>query len=95
MNAGTTQELIHNGKKIVIITEGGAPAGNRPLDASAIASARPAGATVTIDGEAIPVLYDVDTKKYIATSHSPFMSHDTLTDLAKHVADHVIAKRSP
>jgi outer membrane lipoprotein-sorting protein len=50
---------------------------------------------VTIDGESVPVQYDPDTKKYIATSHSPYLNHDSLIDLAKHVADHVIAQRSP
>lgn len=95
MAAETTQELVHKGKKIVISTEGGAPGGNPARAAAAVASTPPAQARVTIDGESVPVRYDADTKKYIATSHSPFMSHDTLTDLATHVADHVIDKRSP
>jgi hypothetical protein len=93
--AENTQELIHKGKKIVIITEDGAPSANRAPAAAAAGSAPPGGAKVTIDGEAVPVQYDPGTKKYIATSHSPYLSHDTLADLAKHVADHVIDKRSP
>ena len=88
--AETTQELIHNGKKIVIVTEGGSPSRNR-----AAASAPPGRARVMIDGEPIPLRYDADTRRYIATSHSPYISFDTLTGLATHVADHVIAKRSP
>jgi hypothetical protein len=93
--AEQTQELMHKGKKIVIITEDAAPSANRAPAAAATGSAPAGGPKVTIDGESIPVQYDPGTKKYIATSHSPYLSHDTLTDLAKHVADHVVGKRSP
>jgi len=91
MDAETTQELVHNGRRIVITTLGEA----RPSPGARAASPAPATPKVTIDGESIPVQYDPGTKQYIATSHSPYLSHDTLIDLAKHVADHVIAKRSP
>jgi hypothetical protein len=91
MEAETTQELVHNGKKIVITTQADA----HPSPGVRAASPVPAGPKVTIDGESVPVQYDPGTKQYIATSHSPYLSHDTLIDLAKHVADHVIAKRSP
>jgi hypothetical protein len=91
MEAETNQELVHNGRKIVITTEGKPHPEKRALAASP-APARP---KVAIDGESIPVQYDPGTKQYIAISHSPYLSHDTLIDLAKHVADHAIAKRSP
>jgi hypothetical protein len=95
MAAETDQEFVHNGRRIVISTRGGgASKRGGPAEAPG-AGAPPAAARVAIDGEDIPVLYDADTGQYIATAHSPYMSHDTLTDLAKHVADHVIARRSP
>lgn len=91
MEAETTQELVHNGRKIIITPEGEA----RPSRAARDASPAPAAPKVTIDGESVPVQLDPGTRKYIAISHSPYLSHDTLLDLAKHVADHVVAKRSP
>lgn len=48
---------------------------------------------VTIDGEPIPVQHVPETGEYIATQHSPFISHDSLEELAKHVVDHVINHR--
>ena len=48
---------------------------------------------VTIDEEPIPVQYVPETREYIATHHSPFISHDSLEALAKHVVDHVINHR--
>jgi hypothetical protein len=48
---------------------------------------------VTIDEEHIPAQHVPETGEYIATQHSPFISHDSLEALAKHVVDHVINHR--
>lgn len=93
MSNQTSQELIHNGRKIVISVKGRS-AERLPGPAKSRSSARPAAIRVTIDGEPVPVQFDPGTKSYIAVRHSPYMSHSTLTDLAKHVADQVIGKRS-
>lgn len=49
---------------------------------------------LTIDGENIPVWYDSISSRYIATQHSPYISHASLLDLAKHVIDYVITQRA-
>ena len=94
MQAATNQEFVHNGRKIVIISQDEASASSAHTPASFTLSS-PAVAKVKIDDESVPLRYDMGSKKYIAIAHSPYMNFDSLTDLAKHVADHVIGKRSP
>ena len=87
MANGTNSTFVHNGMKIELV-EGGAPA---PAAMAEISHKAP---TVTIDGEPVPVWVDPMSAKIFATKHSPHMSFDSLSDLAIHVADYVIAKRA-
>ena len=98
-----TQEFVHNGRKIVISQTGGIVATstesskvNASVAEVSTESSRvnASVAEVSIDGESIPVEFDPGTEQFIAVKHSPYLSHSTVIDLAKHVADEVVGKRS-
>jgi len=48
---------------------------------------------LTINGEMIPVMYDSNSGRCVATKHLPYASYSSLVDLAKGVIDNVIIKR--
>jgi hypothetical protein len=49
---------------------------------------------VTIDGEDIPIHHAKSSDEFIAARHSPHISYESLEELAKHVVEHVVNRRS-